>query len=389
MNLLIFNPDHDLALAHGTFHYVSPMSAQAFANDAAAIPAWIYRSGSVLVPQMPDANFLSLCSEFDLPVAFVPRSDLEVEKVSSVTPWGWNYNLKKILIKNGLQESILPTDEMCEHIRDLSHRRLTIEAARFISERFSRPELLPVAASELRRMEDVEGYLFKHGSAIFKMPWSGSGRGLRRVVGVPTVHQTGWIRQSIRKFGSIMAEPLHQVTADFAMEFLCDSGQASFAGYSLFHTRNGVYTDNVLLSDSSIKRLLSAYICPSLLDELQALLTDFLNQNVAPSYSGCVGVDMFVYKASDGFCINPFVEFNIRTTMGYLSTLLAKRYLAEGREGSLRVRYLAENNALLCEDALLKDDYPLSIVDGKIDSGYLSLTPIGEDAHYAIQVFVR
>ena len=62
--LYVFNPDHDLALAHGMTHYVSPASAVQFATDAAVLPAWIFNDGYLLVNKgVTDSDFLSLCKK--------------------------------------------------------------------------------------------------------------------------------------------------------------------------------------------------------------------------------------------------------------------------------------------------------------------------------------
>lgn len=384
--LYLFNPDHDLALAHGRFHYVSPASATAFANDVATLPAWIYDGGDVWVPDSPSADFLQICDRFQLHSQFVDSQSAAASSYGKIVPWGWNFNLKKRLEKSGLQCPVKVTDEVLDRIRELSHRRISVRAADYLKQHFSRPDLLPPSAEELTDMDSAVAFLKSCGAAIFKMPWSGSGRGLRRVDGQMSTHQFGWVQQSIRKFGCIMAEPFHQVAQDFAMEFLCDDSGAHFVGYSLFNTHHGVYTDNVLLPDGEILSRLSRFIPQSYLFEIQQLLTSFIENEILPFYRGCVGIDMFFYNAGSQYRVNPFVEINLRTTMGYVSAVFVQKFLGEGTGGSLRMRYLPDDSSLLAEHQLLSAQHPLIFDAGKLVSGYLSLNPITQSTHYAVQV---
>lgn len=386
--LFIFNPDHDLALAHGTNHYMSPNSALQFASDAAALPIWLFPQAKVpFLPTVLPENFLDLLKRCDMTSVLLPDSQ-NLDDFSTIQAWGWNNNLVQQLLKRGISAEKLPSAAQLECIRQLSHRRLTLRAADFFRTHARHPELLPKSASELTDLAEVERFIVDNGEVILKMPWSGSGRGLRKIIGKMSTHQKGWVAQSIRKYGCVMGESHYTVIQDFAMEFEVNT-LPNFCGYSLFSTHNGVYQENLLLSDVAIENTLCRFVSRATLKEYREILLDFLKEEVAPHYRGFVGVDMFVYQKDGVYYVNPFVEFNIRMTMGLASRLFFNRWLREDARGCWRLRYLPTQNALFEEDKEFSLQYPLQISEGKIVSGYLSLTPISSQTQYAVQVSVN
>ena len=386
MTLLLFNPDHDLALAHGRTHYVPPASAAAFAADAASIVAWLTRDAAVLVPErtVPD-EFLRQLQELRKECRWVTQRELPELPLEKVVPWGWNYNIWERLKKWGVPDGALPTDTEITEIQRLSHRRTAAAAMQFLRDRATRPDLLPLPAQELHTLEEADAFLSRHGKAMFKMPWSGSGRGLRHVVSTMSTHQRGWIRQSILKSGCIMAEPFASVVQDFAMEFYCN-GIVSFEGYSLFKTHNGVYLGNILASDAEIEKRLSQWIDIQLLHEYRDGLLQFIQKEVAPYYRGCVGVDMFVYQKDGTYFVNPAVELNLRMTMGLLANRFVRDYMAPGVTGTMSVEYRPRAGELYEEQQALQKKFPPVFADGKLIGGCISLSPVTPETCYTVRI---
>ena len=382
--LCIFNPDHDLALAHGANHYVSPTSAVKFAADAALLPLWLVEDAIVCVtlPPLP-ASFMETAHRCELQVQ-IADSWHEAARCDRILPWGWNHNLARHLQKNGVPTALLPTDQQLEKIRELSHRRLSRQAMQFLRERLPDTAERPLPATELTTIDEVDHFVAQHGEVVLKMPWSGSGRGLRLIKGTMTTHQRGWAAQSIRKYGCVMGELYYTVIQDFAMEFDL-SKSPSFCGYSLFTTRHGVYQENLLLSDAMMVERLSAYVKLPIIHAVRDALEEFLAYKVAPYYQGVVGVDMFVYQKDGEYFLHPAVELNLRLTMGWAAHQFYSRYVREGSVGRWRLRYLPDENALLEEDAALRSRYPLRVEQGRVVAGYLSLTPVYADTEYAVQ----
>lgn len=386
MHLLLFNPDHDLALAHGRTHYVPPASAVQFARDAAAIMAWLSPGAAVLTPyDQPPADFADVMHRLGVGCHWITEKELPSVGVGEVLPWGWNYNLRERLKKMEIAAEVLPTDTELAEIQRLSHRRTAAEAMKFLRERVARPDLLPLPAQELHNLEEADAFLAHHGKAMFKMPWSGSGRGLRRVEQSMSPHQRGWIRQSILKSGCIMAEPFASVVQDFAMEFYCN-GKVSFEGFSLFKTHNGVYLGNTLMSDDAIENHLSQWIDIQLLHEYRDGLLQFIQKEVAPYYRGCVGVDMFVYQKDGDFFVNPAVELNLRMTMGLLANRFCRNHLAAGATGTMSLEYRATAGELYAEYLALNEKFPPVMADGKLVSGYITLSPVLPETCYTVRI---
>lgn len=382
--LCIFNPDHDLALAHGSTHYVSPTSAVKFAADAASLPLWLAEDAMVCAKQPPlPASFIEMAHRCGLQVQITDTWH-EAAQCERILPWGWNHNLARSLQKNGVATALMPTDQQLEKIRELSHRRLSRQAMQFLQERLPDTAERPLPATELTSIEEVDHFVSQHGEVVLKMPWSGSGRGLRLIKGTMSSHQRGWAAQSIRKYACVMGELYYSVVQDFAMEFDL-SESPFFCGYSLFTTRHGAYQENLLLSDSMIEERLSAYVKPSFIHSVREALEEFLAFHVASYYQGVVGVDMFVYQKDGEYYLHPVVELNLRLTMGWAAHRFYQRHVWEGSVGRWRLRYLPAENALLEEDAELRARYPLRVKQGRVVAGYLSLTPVCADTEYAIQ----
>ena len=386
MHLYLFNPDHDLALAHGRTHYVPPASAAAFAADAAPVVSWLTRDAAVLVPEqtVPD-EFLRQLQELRKECRWVTLQDLSDLPLEKVVPWGWNYNIWERLKKWEVTDGALPTDTEITEIQRLSHRRTAAKAMQFLRDRAIRPDLLPLPAQELHSLEEADRFFRDYRDVMFKMPWSGSGRGLRHVVDTMSTHQRGWIGQSIRKHGCILAEPFHSVVQDFAMEFLCD-GKVSFEGYSLFETHNGVYISNTLMSDAAIEKHLSQWIDIQILAEYRSLLTQFIQQEIGPYYKRCVGVDMFVYRKDGDFFVNPAVELNLRMTMGMLANRFVRDYMAPGATGTMSVEYRPRAGELYEEQQALQKKFPPVFADGKLISGCITLSPVTPETCYTVRI---
>jgi hypothetical protein len=52
VDVYLFNPEHDLALAHGAHNYTAPPFARQFRHDMRLLPAWLATAGSYIT--VPD-----------------------------------------------------------------------------------------------------------------------------------------------------------------------------------------------------------------------------------------------------------------------------------------------------------------------------------------------
>ena len=278
--ICIFNPEHDLCLANGDRHYVPPASALAFASSACGLMGIVYPSAQCLpAPKVGEA--------------YRRNND------GVLVPWGWNATLKADLLKQGIPEHLMPSDSTLDRWRQLQHRTT----------------LLPLQPDSraVTDVAEVEELLALYPDMVLKAPWSGSGRGLRWVSNRLSDHDKAWLDKVVREQRCAIAEPRWSVQHDFALEYRIDESGLLFIGYSLFESANGVYRDNLLLSDDAISRLVGFPM------SLHTLLDDWLKDNIVTYYQGPIGVDCISDKEGS-YHIS---EINLRHTMG----LVAHEYL--------------------------------------------------------------
>lgn len=282
--LCIFNPEHDLCLANGNKHYIPPMSALEFAAKGCQLMSYLY----------PDA----VC----LPVSRVGEVCRHIEEYGfrenmfeRIVPWGWNLSLKYALIKQGIPETIMPSDTLLAQWRTLQHRST----------------LLPLQPQShaATTMDETILLVAQFHSVVMKAPWSGAGRGLRWVKGRLSDHDVSWFKKVVREQQCVIVEPYYCVAADFALEYCIDGDGLHFRGYSLFDSTNGVYHGNLLLSDEAIRQNVGVT------DSEQQRLEDWLEAHIVPYYQGPLGVDLIL--DTDG---NRHIsEINLRHTMGWVA----------------------------------------------------------------------
>ena len=159
---------------------------------------------------------------------------------------------------------------------------------------------------------------------VLKSPWSCSGRGVRYVkTGEYNSHLLGWITNVLSRQGYLMREPLYNKVLDLAVEFHVSEGRVEYQGLSLFETKNGAYTGNIIAPEERKAAMLSEYID---MDIVKGAIRDIalLAQDIiSPSYTGPFGVDMMVVKDyQDRTVLHPCVELNLRRTKGHVALSL-------------------------------------------------------------------
>ena len=123
-----------------------------------------------------------------------------------------------------------------------------------------------------------------------------------------------WCRGMIRRQGSVMGETGAERIADFATEWNVAAGRIEFIGLSSFSTSNrGKYISNETIGQRAMKSRFDR-LSTVKLDDLIMLQREIL-QNVLGGYEGLCGIDMLIER---GGHLRPFVEINLRRTMGML-----------------------------------------------------------------------
>jgi hypothetical protein len=313
----------------------------------------------------------------------------DLSQIDKVVPWGWNVALRKTLLTNGMSPSILPDTGMLEQIRKFSHRGTAIMMMKFLLEDDELSRWLPAPAVLLSEKE-VEDFASSFPAVVFKAPWSGSGKGLCWSSGPITENTLGWCRNIIAKQGCFVGEKVYDKVQDFAMEFSCERGSVIFKGYSLFRTERGVYKSNELAENEVIVKTLTGQgISEDVLWKVQKRIMLFLEKNIATFYVGPLGVDMFIFIESGESRLHPCVELNLRMTMGQVAGIFYDRFVQPGIAGSFHIDYFPAKGALLKDHLERQKRFPLIVMDGKIQSGYLSLSPVLADSRYRARVEIR
>ena len=363
-----------MALASGSPFYMAPSSAKKMANDLAVLPAWYADAGSeILVNDSRQVEWLGNGCRLPLAVTGVLSVSEEHEEI---VPWGWSPALKHRL---GVKKEI------------------DVDALRLLSSRMTAVNLLPKLRMEgtvgesswLSSLENVSAFSIKHDRVLLKAPWSGSGKGIQPLCGLPDDNLKGWIRRVIATQGGVVAEPFYAKVKDFAMEFKVGGQDISFVGYSLFETdARGIYKENFLASDATIENMLSEYVSRDLLYAVRENLLQELTSILVGNYQGYLGVDMMVVRCGEEYFVHPCIEVNLRMNMGVVSRLLFDRFLVPDAIGRYVIEFFPQKGEALKAHERLMAQYELVLEGGLLRSGYLPLVPVFEDTNYLIYVVV-
>lgn len=357
LRLHIFNPEHDIALAHGSPLFTSPRAGRQLRADLGFLPAlWAGEESVVWTDQPQEALEAVRRLGLDVPPGlFVDTPSLRrlAGQVEAVDPWGWDAALCHQLQRLGINPRILPTAEELEEVRALSHRRTakelldsiqhtsltdntigdSIKEKEEVIETTSKAVELRGEAIELTgeaiEVKDEAALLHQLArwpEAVLKAPWSSSGRGVRMVSAPVHSSVLQWALGVMRRQGSLMVEPLYHKVADFGMEFSANAEGFTYLGLSLFDTSGTAYTGNVLATEEEKRTKLARYLSPTQIDSLRQLVLNCL-EAISPRFRlGPFGIDMMIVRTEDGKVrVHPCVEINFRRTMGHVAIALQQR----------------------------------------------------------------
>ena len=282
--IYIFNPEHDLCIANGDENFVPPRSAMGFAKENMDLSRYLERPN---------------------------------KQRRQIIPWGWNHSLKKRLINEGVDPATLPSEEELQFIRTHSRREFALEVHSRISggnPQVIGPDYRIVATS----VGEIEAFIRANGSAVLKSPLSGSGKGIRFVRERLSESDEGWCRRTLDKQGSVIVERRFDIIKECAMLFECHHEGIDFIGYSLFESRNGAYSRNILASNEEIEDIIAGYVSRDTLTAVREGLTTILADTLVGHYEGFLGVDQIICQADSPVFV-PVSEINLRMTMGLIA----------------------------------------------------------------------
>lgn len=338
MKIHIFNPEHDMAMAAGTACFTAPHAVRQLRYDLGFLPAlWCENGDAVLVSDKQQASrsigrirsaLRKIGVEPAKDINYIEESELKEYDGNTIDAWGWDMMLRQRLHDAGF--GALPPLSYIEDIRKMSHRRISAQVLQHFQ---------GFDVKECTSYDEVKSATDRLGTAILKMPWSSSGRGLRYIgESGPTLHQEGWIRNVIKKQGSIMVEPYYNKIMDFAMEFdIAKDNKANYKGLSVFYTENGQYRGNILATEAVKKSIITHYLPEECLNDIQQRICTILPV-VLNGFQGLLGVDMMLIKrCGSNVEIHPCVEINLRRTIGHAA--LAISPLDDGYVKAMRIEF--------------------------------------------------
>ena len=398
--LHLFNPGHEMEILCGKSHYTPSYTIQKMSADLELLPIWYGGAGSfTLVRNIRSSQFISSLPKEFRPLLSSPmilnlmtkelyrRKKLgEKPKLPPLTADIWGISPRSIDILKELKNAgmVIEIPEWKDEYTMLTKRQTSAICLEQLQKKIPiTPKIeMPVFFSNI---DDLQKHISKKKPPyVLKTPFSSSGRGLywldnnkldNRVV--------SWINGAIKKQEAVSIEPALDKVMDFAAEYYSDGkGEVTYAGLSLFETNAyGQFTGCMLGSQEKLLNRLNEFISPEdymyLVNQVCLILKDI----VGSTYCGFMGVDMLIYKTSDGnYAVHPFVELNLRYTMGLVAMNISKQFLHPDSHGMLRTVSYVYN--AFQEHRRMQTESPLILYDGLIRSGYLSLCPVSSDTRY-------
>lgn len=389
-----FNPGHETAVLNGSPYYMAPSNVSKMQQEMAFLPAW-YASADDFVFVNNDFNityFDYLVDNLGYFTAPVREIDLPSHINERICLWGISpqaIHFWEELQSKTQTEFVLP--EWHDEYFWLNSRMAAkdclsdlVSCVKDISK-----SIIPEFCSSL---SDIEKAIKNYQVQILaKAPYSSSGRGL---LWLPQTGLTQTERQILhgilKKQELVSLERVLDKQTDFAMEFVADGkGNVEFVGCSLFATnKKGAYEGNFLWSQIAIKEYLLQQIPVVLFDNVKEQLKEILSHRYASIYSGCIGVDMMIYKEEGIYKLHPCVEINLRYNMGYLSLCFSERFLHPLSIGNFNLDFSPKEGYIFEQHQHMQNQYPAVFENKKLKSGYLSLCPVSGNNHYWAYVIV-
>ena len=398
--LYLFNPGHEMEILCGKSHYTPPYSVQKMASDLEMLPIWYGGSGSFTLVRNPKASLFTA----SLPKVFRPslsspmilnlmmkelyrRKKLgEKPKLPPLSANIWGVSPRSIDAFKELKQAGMNVEipEWKEEYVLLTNRQTSAVCLELLQSKIPIiPSVqVPSFFSEINQIEEFAAK--KSSPYVFKTPFSSSGRGHFWIENNKLDDRAiRWLNSAIKKQGIVSIEPALNRVFDFAAQYYSDgNGQIQYLGLSIFETQaQGQFAGCMLGAQEMLLQRLSEYISSEDYLFLVEQIGLVLNEVVGNKYKGFMGVDMFIYKTEDGnYAVHPFVELNLRYTMGLIAMQISRQFIHPQSQGMLRTVSYVYN--AYQEHQRMKAESPVVLEDNLIRSGYQSLCPVDPDTRY-------
>ena len=309
--LLLFNPEHDYALAHGGPYYMPPVSVRNIALHLQFIPLIWSRKGDFILGADNEIFNSEDLSQISLNECY--------PFIDKIIPWGWDAATRFRLESIGFAKSLLPGLDFLDMVRRLSHRRISIKCNEYLDS--------PLIPKEIFNVNEAEEFVASHPGCYFKLPWSSGGRGVLATAELNSDQIREWILGALRRQGSVMAEPFINRVIDFSSLWKISESQTFFEGLSIsLSDGRGKYKGNLFGPQVEIFNYVKKN-CDKKISPILKRQKEFIGQYISPYYQGEMGIDMIIGQDKE---IYPCVEINLRRTMGHVA-LNYNKFLKTGK----------------------------------------------------------
>ncbi|MDR2473976.1 MAG: hypothetical protein LBD53_10550 [Tannerella sp.] len=405
--LYLFNPGYEMEILYGKSHFTPPFTIQKMVADLELLPVWYGGGGSfTLVRNIKSTQFVKSMPKFfqqklSSPMILNPmmRELFKCKKsgkkpnlpVLNVEVWGLSSRCLEVFQEFKTHGMNINIPEWKDEIGELTKRQTAATCLTRLQERCPITPTIEIPQF-YTDIEGIKSYMQTHEAPyVLKTPLSSSGRGLHWIKDnkLATSDET-WLSGSFKRQGAVSIEPALNKALDFAAEFYSDGeGNIEYVCLSVFETQaNGQFVGCLLGTQESLLQRLNEYISPDdymfLVEQIRQVLTEVIGNN----YKGFLGVDMMIYHTNDGnYAVHPFVELNLRNTMGIVAMQLSMNFIHPESQGLFRINYYVYDAEQ--QHQRMMAESPLICENNLIRSGYLSLCPVYNDTHYLafVEVF--
>ncbi len=384
-----------MALANGTISYMPPKNLQTFEKDLAFLPSYFAENDdAIIMDAKPDLKFLKTWFELGLPkLNYLSFSEIKASiPYNHLRPWSWDqtvhHKFKNILSNCSDDFKQSPNYTWNNEHKLFFSRNSANRVQKYISKNvINRSNVyIPCPAINIYSIEEMHEWLKNKNRAIIKMPWSSSGRGIHIIDEKSGKNiNYDWIKGAIKQQGFVTAEPLLKKVFDYSFQLNINrNGTIDCLGYSYFINDSKGHFIGGNINWPPKKNEVSEFLNNSTLQEATKLLISGI-KTIEPHifYEGPIGVDAIVYLDDKGnYKIHPCVDINWRYNMGLININLP-RFVHEKSKGKWLVGAFksGEWNQFILKS---KELNPLVIVDDRIKSGFINMTPSNENAKFGV-----
>lgn len=390
-----FNPGHEAAVHSGKMYYTPKASVSKMTADLALLPLWYGENNDyILIDESPGSSiFLNTIPE-ELRPALRPITPEEFktqafqEKIEAA-PWGLSPQVIHHFETLQTENKPLRIPSWKDEYTTLTGRETAAGYLKQIQDIL--PGFRKIKTPQFcTNPDEINHFIATYPPPyLLKMPYSCSGKGLHRISKRHVDKlSTQWISGAIKRQGVVSIEPALDKVCDFAFEFESNGqGTVRYEGLSVFNTlQSGAFNGNMLGTQQALRKQLTNYIPAEQLATITETVTNLLSENIGTVYKGYFGIDMLVYRDDQSLAIHPFIELNLRYTMGLVALQLSKRLVHPSATGNFMISF--DKNAY-ASHIEMQQAYPLKVKEGKIQSGYFPLCPVSPETNYRAYILIK